>query len=58
MMVGHTGSAYGLYSAMFFEPNKKFGFVMMTNGCDPVYKDGFTTIQGDVIRALYEIYIK
>ena len=58
MMVGHTGSAYGLYSAMFFEPNKKFGFVMMTNGCDPVYKDGFTVIQGDVIRALYDIYIK
>lgn len=58
MMVGHTGSAYGLYSAMFFEPTKKFGFVMMTNGCDPVYKDGFTVIQGDVIRALYDIYIK
>ena len=34
-MVGHTGSAYGLYSAMYFEPEKKFGIVMMTNGTTP-----------------------
>ncbi len=57
-MVGHTGSAYGLFSAMFFEPARGFGFVMMTNGYDPVYKDGFTVIQGDVIRALYDVFIK
>ena len=58
VMTGHTGSAYGLYSAMFFEPVKGFGFVMMTNGCNPVYKDGFTEIQGDVIRALYDVFVK
>jgi len=56
-MTGHTGSAYGVYSAMFFNPEKRFGIVMMTNGCPPVYKNGFTVIQGDVIRALYNIYI-
>lgn len=56
-MVGHTGSAYGLYSAMFFEPAKKFGIVMMTNGCKPIYKNWFTTIQGETIRALYNIFI-
>ena len=32
---GHTGTAYGLYSAMFFDPEKKFGFVVITNGCLP-----------------------
>lgn len=57
-MVGHTGSAYGLYSAMFFEPKEKFGVVMMTNGCTPTYKDGFTVIQVDVIRAMYNIFVK
>ncbi len=57
-MVGHTGSAYGLFSAMFFEPDKKFGFVMMTNGCEPVYTEGFTEIQGNVIRALYDVFVK
>lgn len=57
LMVGHTGSAYGLFSAMFFEPQKNFGFVMITNGYDPKYRDGFTLIQRDVIRALYDIFI-
>jgi len=57
IMTGHTGSAYGLYSAMFFQPEKGFGIVMMTNGCRPVYKDGFVTIQSEVIRALYNIFI-
>jgi CubicO group peptidase (beta-lactamase class C family) len=33
IMVGHTGSAYGLYSAMFFHPKEKFGYVLITNGC-------------------------
>lgn len=57
-MVGHTGSAYGLYSAMFFEPTKGFGFVIMTNGCKPERTDGFMTIQADVIRALYDVFVK
>lgn len=56
VMTGHTGSAYGLFSAMFFQPEKKIGIVMMTNGCKPEYKDGFTLIQGEVIRALYETF--
>ncbi|MCL2727188.1 MAG: beta-lactamase family protein [Bacteroidales bacterium] len=57
-MKGHTGSAYGLYSAMFFEPEKKFGFVMMTNGYEAKRgENGFLTIQSDVINALYNIFI-
>jgi CubicO group peptidase (beta-lactamase class C family) len=56
---GHTGSAYGLYSAMFFEPKKKFGFVMMTNGCPYKRNDnGFLAVQSDVVNALYKIFIK
>jgi CubicO group peptidase (beta-lactamase class C family) len=57
-MIGHTGSAYGLYSAMFFEPTKGFGIVMITNGCDGEYEDGFLKIQRDVIRELYNVFIK
>lgn len=33
VMKGHTGSAYGLYSTLFFEPKAKFGIVAITNGC-------------------------
>lgn len=59
MLVGHTGSAYGLYSAMFFSPEKKFGIIMMTNGS--IVKrgeNGFLTIQSDAINVLYDIFIK
>jgi len=56
---GHTGSAYGLYSAMFFCPEKKFGFIMMTNGYpEKKNENDFLTIQADVINAMYDIFIK
>jgi hypothetical protein len=51
-MKGHTGSAYGLLSAMYFEPDKKFGFIMMTNGVAPR-----SDIQNRVVRVLYNIFI-
>jgi CubicO group peptidase (beta-lactamase class C family) len=31
-MMGHTGSAYGLNSAFYFDPKGKYGFVIMMNG--------------------------
>ncbi len=50
---GHTGSAYGLYSAMFFDPKKKYGFVVITNGCYPGYTDGFVNVIKQVVNCLY-----
>lgn len=50
-LVGHTGSAHGLYSSMFFEPEKKFGFVVITNGTRDV------EVRTLVNRALYEHFI-
>lgn len=57
-MVGHTGSAYGLYSAMFFDPKSKSGIVVITNGCNPVYRDGFCGVIKDATNALYDLLIK
>lgn len=60
-MIGHTGSAYGLFSAMYFEPEKKFGIVMMTNGTTSHYGnyvEGFAPIQRDVIRILYDAFVR
>lgn len=34
VLVGHTGGAYGLRSAMFFNPEKKYGLVMICSGCN------------------------
>ena len=58
MLTGHTGSAYGLYSAMFFDPKQKFGIVVITNGCNPVYKDGFNLVIRRTVNSLYENLIK
>lgn len=61
VMTGHTGGAYGLVSAMYFNPAGKFGFIMMCNGYDstiPRCDNGFTRIQSDVINALYDIFIR
>ncbi len=57
-MKGHTGSAYGLYSAMFFHPKEKFGIVVISNGCDPAYTDGFNTVIRKTVSCLYDNLIK
>jgi CubicO group peptidase (beta-lactamase class C family) len=56
-MKGHTGSAYGLYSAMFFNPKEKFGIVVISNGCYPAYTDGFNTVIKRTVNCLYDSFI-
>jgi CubicO group peptidase (beta-lactamase class C family) len=58
IMKGHTGSAYGLYSAMFFQPKEKFGVVVITNGCNSKYTDGFNQVLVETINTLYQNLIK
>lgn len=58
MLTGHTGSAYGLYSAMFFNPKKKFGFVVITNGCNPKYSNGMNELLRTSLNSLYDNFIR
>ncbi|MBB5440720.1 CubicO group peptidase (beta-lactamase class C family) [Pedobacter sp. AK017] len=58
VMKGHTGSAYGLYSAMFFQPDEKFGIVVITNGCNPTYTRGFNDVLRATVNSLYNSFIK
>lgn len=53
-MVGHTGSAYGLYSNMFFHPEKKFGLVLITNGCLETYEEGYIALLKKSANVLYQ----
>jgi CubicO group peptidase (beta-lactamase class C family) len=55
---GHTGSAYGLYSAMFWQPKEGYGFVVISNGCHPGYSDGMNTVIRRTIGILYESIIQ
>jgi CubicO group peptidase (beta-lactamase class C family) len=54
---GHTGSAYGLFSAMFFHPKEKFGIVVISNGCDPVHSGIYNIVIKKAVNALYESLI-
>lgn len=58
MMTGHTGSAYGLYSAMFFHPKEKFGIVVITNGCNGTYTNGINDVLRATLNSLYNNFIK
>ena len=57
VMTGHTGSAYGLFSAMFFQKEEKFGIVVISNGCEAGYTDGYNTVIRKTINSLYQTFI-
>lgn len=57
-MTGHTGNAYGLYSAMFFQSKKKFGFVVITNGCNAFETNAINPMSKAMINALYRDFIR
>jgi CubicO group peptidase (beta-lactamase class C family) len=58
IMCGHTGSAYGLSSAMFFNVKKKFGIVVICNGSSPTYDSGFNTVIKKAVNIMYYSFIK
>ncbi len=55
---GHTGSAYGLNSAMFFSPAEKFGLVLITNGCNTTKPGGGNGLLKAAAQVLYKYYIQ
>lgn len=57
-LVGHTGGAYGLSSSMFFDPKEKWGIVVITNGCDPKYDNGFNVVIREINNILYRLLVR
>ena len=53
-LIGHTGSAYGLFSAMFFNPQEKYGIVVISNGCHPGETKGYNNVIRKTVSALYQ----
>lgn len=51
-LVGHTGGAYGLRSQMFFNPEKKYGFVTITSGSKN------DQVLHPLLKALYRAFIE
>ncbi len=56
-MIGQTGGAHGIHSAMFFHPEKKFGFIVICNGCKSELRDG-SDLSWEVVRCMYRHLIK
>ena len=56
VLVGHTGGAYGLRSAMFFHPEEKYGFVVICSGAH--YPEGMedNVLEGSIAR-MYKHFI-
>lgn len=57
-LVGHTGSAYGLYSTMFFNPAQKYGFIVVTNGCIAEYENDYVLLSIKAVNYLFEKFVK
>jgi CubicO group peptidase (beta-lactamase class C family) len=51
--VGITGGAHGIHSAMYFNPDKKYGFVVICNGCTADIK-----MKDSIVKVLYNHIIK
>lgn len=58
IMTGHSGSAYGLYSGMFFQPKEKFGIVVISNGSSGTYTGDINDVVSATINSLYNNFIK
>lgn len=57
--IGMTGGAHGINSVMFFNPEKKYGFVVITNGYVPTKKKGHLPSPArELVRPLYKHFIK
>lgn len=56
-MIGHTGGAYGVYTSMFWDKDRKFGFVVMTNGCNGRRDNGFMSIHRECVAAMYKHFV-
>ncbi|HNY06412.1 MAG TPA: hypothetical protein PKL23_08210, partial [Candidatus Egerieousia sp.] len=57
-MIGHTGGAYGVLTSMFWNRERTFGIVVMTNGCNERRDHNFMSIHRDVDKCLYDNLIK
>lgn len=60
-MTGHDGIAYGAYTAMYWDKEKDFGVVIMTNGCDEKWASSsaeFIMLLTKTSTALYNHFVK
>ena len=55
-LVGHTGGAYGLRSAMFWSEDRSFGLVMISSGSDKEDDDVPSQVIPTVLQLMYKYF--
>ena len=55
-LIGMTGGSRGIHSVMFFHPEKKYGFVVICNGCTSKSTNGIQ-MNREIVRAMYDCFI-
>lgn len=55
--IGMTGGSHGIHSGMFFNPEKKYGFVILCNGCTSESGVGYD-MSRELVRILYKHLVK
>lgn len=53
-MIGHDGVALGAYTAMYWDKERNFGFVIMTNGCNPKQDGVLLNILCEAASCMYD----
>lgn len=53
-LVGHTGGAYGLRSAMFWDPGRRFGLVCISSGSRDREENGESRMLNGTLNLLYQ----
>jgi CubicO group peptidase (beta-lactamase class C family) len=52
-LIGHDGDAFGIHSAMFFNPKEKYGFIVICNGCN-----SGQVLWKQIVTELYKSFIQ
>ena len=55
-LVGHTGGAYGLRSAMFWAPDRSFGLVCISSGTYGDYEDEQSGVLEGTLQRMYKYF--
>ena len=57
-LVGHLGGAWGMRGGMFFNPEEKYGFVLMSNGSHDRENNDENNIHRNTLARMYKCFIE
>lgn len=56
-LYGHTGYAYGIFTAMIYNLESKYGFLILCNGAEIDYPKAFEILHAPIIQKIYNCVI-